>query len=560
VTGDGLSFDEAAEVVRSCAMFTTHTPVPAGIDRFPADLMLRYFRSWANECGVAVGDLLALGHFPGEESEAPFNMAVLCLRLAGLANGVSRLHGVVSRRMFQPLWPNLPVEEVPIGSVTNGVHGRTWVSPDMNDLYTRSVLPAWDEAGSEDWSRIDEVGDDELWRAREQGRQALVNFVRARLRKSLMDRGVTESDARWCDDALDPRVLTVGFARRFAGYKRPTLMLSQPERLQGLLLSPETPVQLVFAGKAHPDDDIGHDMIRRLVEFSRDPAVRHRIAFVEDYDISVARMLYQGSDVWLNTPRRPNEACGTSGEKAALSGALNCSVLDGWWDEMFDGANGWAISSAESYEDLDQRDRMEADSLFDILEHQVVPLFYDRSEGGVPSAWIKMVKASLRSLGPRVTASRMVHDYADDYYEPLALRADTLRASGYARARSLVAWKQRVHDSWDRVAVRSVDTDAAAVTSLGTTCKVTAVVSLGSLGPEDVSVELLHGAVGPDDELDSTSVETLSMAGLGDAAGNYRYEGELTFERPGRYGLNVRVVPHNPDLAVAVEMGCIAWG
>ncbi|HYE80307.1 MAG TPA: alpha-glucan family phosphorylase, partial [bacterium] len=340
VTGEGLTFAEALEAVRASTIFTTHTPVPAGIDRFPRQLMERYFKGWTDECGIDMDQLMALGQLPDEAPDASFNMAVMGLRLAGRANGVSRLHGQVSRTMFQPLWPDVPFEETPIASITNGVHAPTWVSPEMDDLLARYILPAWSESGPEGWSQLERAHDDEVWRVREQCRERLVGTVRRRLKATLLARGVSETDTAWCDEVLDPRVLTMGFARRFAAYKRATLLLSRPERLKALLVSNERPVQLLFAGKAHPADDVGKEMIRQIVQFSRDPEVRHRIVFLEDYDIAVATSMYQGCDVWLNNPRRPLEACGTSGEKAALNGALNCSVLDGWWDEMFDGENG----------------------------------------------------------------------------------------------------------------------------------------------------------------------------------------------------------------------------
>ncbi len=305
VTVNGLSFAEAIEANRAGTVFTTHTPVAAGIDRFPAELMEKYFSGWAHECGVGIEELMALGHAPGEPNNAPFNMAVMGLRLASMSNGVSKLHGHTSRLMFQQLFPSVPVDEVPIGSVTNGVHGRTWVSPAMSDLFTKYVNPSWEEAGLADWARISEARDDELWRAREQGKEALIGFVRAHLRASLLEKGVSPIDAAWADEALDPTVLTIGFARRFASYKRATLLLSQPERLKALLLDSKRPVQLVFAGKAHPADDLGKEMIRQLLQFTGEPAVRHRTAFIEDYDIAVARMMLQGCDVWLNNPRRP---------------------------------------------------------------------------------------------------------------------------------------------------------------------------------------------------------------------------------------------------------------
>ncbi len=563
VVGEGLSFAEAVEAVRAGAVFTTHTPVPAGIDRFSRDLMARYFSRWAEECGVGFEELLALGHLPADGPDAPFNMAVMGLRLAGVANGVSRLHARVSRAMFAPLWPGLEDDEVPITSVTNGVHAATWVSQEMDDLLAKSVLPRWSEAAPGAWDRINDVPDDQLWRARQQGRERLVGLVRARLRASLESAGAGAHDLAWCDEVLDPGILTIGFARRFASYKRANLLLSQPERLEALLLSAERPVQLVYAGKAHPADQLGKEMIRQIVQFSRRLNVRHRMAFVENYDIAVARAFYQGCDLWLNTPRRPLEACGTSGMKAALNGALNCSVLDGWWDESYNGENGWAIFSAEGEQDEARRDAIEASSLFDLLERQVVPLFYDRLGGNVPRRWVARVKASLRSLGHQVVAPRMVRDYTETIYEPVAARADALGASGAARARALAAWKARVAWAWPGVRVESAEADPGSA-DLGTKRTVEAVVTLGSLEVSDVAVELVHGPVGANDELMASSVTTMEPADPadGEALGGERrrrYAGSFVCEQAGRYGFSVRVVPSHADLASPAETGLINW-
>ena len=558
MTKEKLTFAEAVEAVRAGTIFTTHTPVPAGIDRFPRELMERYFKGWADEVGVSFDDLMAIGHLPGEPRDQPFNMAVMGLRLAGMSNGVSKLHGEVSRSMFAPLWPDVPAEEAPIGSVTNGVHPYTWVADEMDDLLSRYVLPDWAQAEAADWQRLENARDDELWRVREQGRERLVAFVRQRLKTSLKARGASESDTAWTEEVLDSRILTIGFARRFAAYKRATLLLSQPERLKAMLLSPDRPMQLVFAGKAHPADDVGKEIIRQIVQFSRDPSVRHRLVFVEAYDIEVARTMYQGCDVWLNNPRRPQEACGTSGEKAALNGALNCSILDGWWDEMFDGENGWAISSAEGVEDLERRDLVEANSLYEILEHQVVPTFYERVEGPVPRRWVRRVKANLVSLGPRVVASRMVRDYVEQMYEPVARRADSLADGGHARARALAAWKARVQAGWDDVQVVDVQSEAG-LADLGAQRTVEAVVGLGALTGEDVEVQLVHGTVGPNDEIGHSHVETMRLVELADAPGHYRYSVSFACEHAGRYGINVRVVPAHPDLGDPAEMGCITW-
>jgi glycogen phosphorylase len=557
IVDDGLSFDEAIEAVRAGTVFTTHTPVPAGMDRFHRGLMEHYFKAWADECDIDFDRLMALGQQPGESPDAPFNMAVMGLRLAASSNGVSKLHGVVSRQIFAPVWPGVPVDELPITSITNGVHPRTWVAPEMRDLFDRHVLPEWNQAGPDRWARIDDAGDDELWRARQQSRERLVAFVRRRLHESAVSRGVSEFDAAWCQEAFDPGVLTIGFARRFAPYKRATLLLSQPDRLKRLLLDADRPIQLVFAGKAHPADDLGKDLIRQVVQFSRQEDVRHRVAFLEDYDMAVARMLLQGCDVWLNTPRRPLEACGTSGEKAALNGALNCSIRDGWWDEYFDGENGWAIASTEGWDDLGRRDHAEASSLFDILERQIVPLFYERAPGRPPVRWLQKVRRSLRTLGPEVTASRMVRDYVEQLYEPAAAAADVMSAGGHERAKALAGWKHRVVEGWPGVAVGDITSDSLPI-DLGHERAVTAEVVLGNLGPDDVEVQLVHGAVGPADELLDTSIVPMTIS-RPVGPGRHAYEGSFTCERAGRYGFTVRIVPAHPDLATFAELGCVAW-
>jgi glycogen phosphorylase len=559
IVDDGLSFAEAVETTRSASMFTTHTPVPAGIDRFPRELMETYFGGWAAEVGTTVDELMALGHRPGDDAGERFNMAVMGLRLAGRSNAVSKLHGEVSRAMFSDLWPDLPHAEVPITSVTNGVHAGTWVSADMSDLLSRHVLPDWDEADAASWERIWSTPDDELWRLKEQARARLVAFVRSRMRQRAVESGVSTSEAAWADDLLDPGALTIGFARRFATYKRANLLLAQGERLRDLLLDPDRPVQFIFAGKAHPADNEGKEMIRQLVAYATELGVRHRFVFLDDYDISVARALYHGSDIWLNTPRRPHEACGTSGEKAALNGTLNCSILDGWWDEMFDGENGWAITSAEDVEDLTARDRLEADSLFDLLEHQIVPLFHDRrGPAGLPRHWLRRVKANLASLGPAVVASRMVRDYVTDLYEPTAAAAGDLRADDHARARALTAWKGRVLDGWGAVAVSDVDASDD-VADLGATRSVRVAVDLGELTADDVAVQLVHGHVAQHDEIDDPTVTTLAATGEEAEGGAAVFTGSVPCPVPGRYGFTVRVAPAHPDLPSPVDLGRLTW-
>jgi starch phosphorylase len=558
LVSDGLSFDEAVESARSAVLFTTHTPVPAGIDVFPRELMERYFGEFAQACGVTLDRLMALGQSDEEAGHgASFNMAFMGLRLSSAANGVSELHGHVARSMFAGLWPALVEEEVPISHVTNGVHASTWVGREMRAVYERHLAPDWGH-NPEAWERVGEVADDVLWRARGRARERLVQSLREWVRSQARRRGEQAATLGWVDELFDPDALTIGFARRFAEYKRGALLLRQPERLRALLTSADRPVQVVFAGKAHPRDEIGKGIIRELVHFaSSDPEMRGRLVFVEDYDMDLASLLYQGVDVWLNNPRRPHEACGTSGEKAVLNAALHCSTLDGWWDEMYDGENGFAIGSAEEGFDVEHQDAADAQSLFDLLERTVVPLFYDRDPGAMPRRWLQRMRRSLVTLAPRVLASRMVRQYATELYVPLAAHGAALTGDKHARARELAAWKRRVAEHWAAVDVEWVDGEQG-VAALGDERGVDATVRLGGLHPDDVRVELLHGPVRADGTLDAPVVAELSPAGE-DGGGRWRYAGTFVCGQSGEYGLTVRVVPCHEDLYSPADLGLAAW-
>ena len=552
---DGMTFGEAVEAARAACLFTTHTPVPAGIDVFPRPLMERYFGEFATSCGVELDELLRLGQPPGAPAETDFNMALLGLRVSAAANGVSQLHGAVSRQMFAMLWPGLAEDEVPITSVTNGVHAATWVGPEMAAVFDRYLQPDWAHNPGA-WAKASEIADDALWRARGRARERLVQRARGWVRAQGERRGESPAALSWTDSVFDPDALTIGFARRFAEYKRGTLLLRDPERLAALLLSTERPVQLVFAGKAHPRDDIGKDLIRQIVHHSADEGLRTRLVFVEDYDMELAGVLYQGVDVWLNNPRRPYEACGTSGEKAVLNGALHCSTLDGWWDEMYDGENGFAIGTADAYTDTSQQDTADARSLFELLERSVVPLFYDRTEGPLPRRWIGRVRRSLETLGPRVLASRMVLEYSEALYAPIAHRAERLSADGYSRAKSLAVWRQRVALAWPSVRVVALDGEQGAA-EIGERRSVSTQIDLGELTADDVCVELLHGAVGADGViLDPARVALLPEDGT---TGVVRYRGEMDCSVSGEYGFTVRVVPQHRDLPSWTDTGLFVW-
>ena len=557
----GLGFDAALEVSRAGTVFTTHTPVPAGIDRFPRDLVAQYFGG-DNACpGVPVDRILELGSEDYEGGDpAMFNMAVMGFRLSQRANGVSRLHGVVSRGMFGGLWPEFDADERPITSITNGVHAPTWVAREIFDLArTHGVRPGPDPDADNPhlvFDVVDKVPGKEIWDTKRILRQRLVDDARARMRKSWQQRGAAPAELKWIDKCLDANVLTIGFARRVPSYKRLTLMLRDPARLKRLLLDPERPVQLVIAGKSHPADEGGKKMIQEMVRFADDPEVRHRIVFLPNYDIAMAQPLYPGCDVWLNNPLRPYEACGTSGMKAALNGGLNLSILDGWWDEWYDGNNGWSIPSADGIDDEDHRDDIEATALYDLIENEVAPRFYDEDEEGTPVRWVEMVRHTLKSLGPKVLADRMVRDYVMTLYAPSAQSSRTLNGD-YAGAQQLADWKNKVRAGWSGVAIDHVESSGVAdAPELGETLEVRAFVSLGGLSPEDVDVQVVHGRVKHEDALVDTQIASL---GLGETyeAGRHRFEGTVALATTGPFGYTVRVLPRNEHLASPAELGCV---
>jgi starch phosphorylase len=553
LTQQGLSFDEAIESARAATLFTTHTPVPAGIDVFPRDLMERYFWSFAQQCGVGIDRLLRVGQNEGDDR---FNMAVMGLRLSAAANGVSHLHAAVSRGMFKPMWPQLTVDEVPIGGVTNGVHAATWVGNEMAEVYDRHLPRDWYH-NPDAWGRAGEIGEDTLWRARVRARERMVAQIREYVREQAERRGESRESLAWTDEIFDPDALTIGFARRFAEYKRGTLLLRQPERLRALVNSTERPVQFVFAGKAHPRDTLGKDLIRQFVRFTLDdPELRTRVVFVEDYDMEIAKVLYTGTDVWLNNPRRPHEACGTSGEKAVLNGALHCSTLDGWWDEMYDGENGFVIGTAAQYGDTAHQDEADAQSLYDLLERQIIPLYYERETGRLPRRWLARVRRSIETLGPRVLAERMVREYATDYYAPLAERARRLSADGFSRARALAGWRSQLGEAWSQVEVLELHGEDG-VAQIGQRREVTVVVGLGKLTPDDLRVELLHGGVRADGALDEPRISAFDLVAAEGSQATYR--GSFTVNGAGEYGLAVRVVPAHPDLQSWTDVGLVTW-
>ncbi|HYY11535.1 MAG TPA: alpha-glucan family phosphorylase [Kineosporiaceae bacterium] len=555
VATEGLSFDEALEVARAGTVFTTHTPVPAGIDRFGRDQIETFFGRDNAAPGVPVEKILALGaeDYPGGDPSV-FNMAVMGLRLAQRANGVSRLHGAVSREMFHGLWPGFDTAEVPIASITNGVHAPTWVDPRVIALGEQYIGPDITIDGRE-WEKVDRIPEEDIWRVRREMRADLVQDARRRVRSSWLKRGASPAELGWVDSVLDPDVLTIGFARRVPTYKRLTLMLRDPERLRRLLLHPTHPVQIIIAGKSHPADDNGKRLIQQMVRFADDPAVRHRIAILPNYDIGMALTLYPGCDVWLNNPLRPLEACGTSGMKAALNGGLNLSIRDGWWDEWFDGENGWAIPTADGVDDPEHRDDLEAAALYDLIENSVAPRFYDRDARGLPLRWLEMVRHTLSSLGPKVLATRMVADYVNKLYVPAAGAA---RGVTVDAARSGAAFKERVRAEWGAVRVDHVESmGVGEAPQVGDEIRVRAFVTLGAqLSPRDVDVQLVYGRVSPSDTL--TDLVTAPLQHVEEVEpGRHRFEGSVRLRRTGPFGYTVRVLPHVEGAVGPAELALV---
>jgi starch phosphorylase len=560
--GRGATFQVASEACSAGNIFTTHTPVPAGNDAFAPELAKRYLEPYRAALGLSDQDLMTLGRVDANNPAAQFSMPVLAIHSSDHYNGVSALHGEVSRKMYQPLWPELPEHEIPIQSITNGVHTTTWVSYEMGGLFTRYLGPGWIEQRDDSsvWERVHDIPDGELWQTHEHRRQRLVTLARRRLRAAATIRAATD-EIELAEEVLDPNALTIGFARRFATYKRATLLFSDMDRVKKLLGDPERPVQLVFAGKAHPQDKGGKELIRGIIRASRDPELRGKVVFLEDYDMRIARALVSGVDVWLNTPRRPLEASGTSGMKAAANGVLNLSVLDGWWAEAWaeHGRDvGWAIGHGEQYPD-GGGDDVEAELLYDLLEREVVPLFYRRdNQGKLPRAWIKRMKTAIAKLAPTYNTQRMVREYTERFYVPSIRLTHEMMERDLAGAKKLAAWKQRVHDAWPEVTIREIALRSPEELRVGEAARVEAVVQLGKLTPDDVAMELYHGPTAGGHELLRGDIVRMKLDGsAGD--GLYRFVGEIPTHESGAHAFAARLMPWNVGMSHPYETSLIRW-
>ena len=554
-----LEFYSALQVVAAANVFTTHTPVPAGNDAFPREMMRRYFGDFAKELGLPFDELFSFGQTRVNEDD-PFSMTILALRASRHANGVSKLHGEVSRSLWKDVWAGVPVQEVPITSITNGIHTKTWMAPEFSALYTK-YLGDWEERLTEHdfWRGVMDIPDAQLWETHQKLKLRLVELVRERVRLRRVRIGESMETIRRANRILDPEILTIGFARRFATYKRGALLFSDKERLGRLLHDTTRPVQFIFAGKAHPRDEGGKALIREVFEFSRQEGFENRIVFVEDYDTYIARRLVQGVDLWLNNPLRPLEASGTSGMKLPPNGGLNLSVLDGWWCESYNGKNGWAIGPEIDSGALEYQSEVDASSLYQLLENQIIPLYYAKPDGKLPLAWLQLMRESIRSVTPVFNTHRMVKEYAERLYMPADQAHDTFARDDCRAAIELSEWKARMRKDWAQVQVSEVriENENRHNIPVGDALRVSARVHLGAVDPKHVRVEAYHGEA-DNDQVRNPAVTALEQSDQ-NGNGSYLYQGAIPASESGMYGFSVRVVPTHPHLVQPHELRLITW-
>jgi len=568
-----MTFAEAVEATKAGNVFTMHTPIKAGLDEFPVELIDKYFANFLPALGISREQFLAMGRILPDDAGESFKMPILALRLSSYINGVSKLHGQISREMWSGLWPAVPVNEVPISSITNGVHIKSWLSDEMNSLYERYLGPNWaDETIDKSvWNGIAQIPDEEFWRAHQHCKGRLIAFARDLLKAQMKRRGTYHSELNWAEEVLDVEALTIGFARRFVGYKRGNLLLKDPQRLVKLLSNSDRPIQIVFAGKAHPRDTEGKEIIRQIIHFASEYDVQRRIVFLEDYDINVARMLVRGVDVWLNNPRRPREASGTSGMKVTMNGALNMSTLDGWWCEGYRPDGGWAIGVEQNYSDPDYQDMVESQAIYNLLENEVIPLFYTRSADNLPRAWIHRVKNSIKWIAPRFNTHRMVAEYTQRFYNPAAARWRYLTAEAMTGAKAFAQWKSDMKKAWPEFAIKDVqmqvkngeDSELLNLKQpqlkVGSQLSISALVKLAKVSPDDVSVEFYHGPVDSRGNIRNGSAVRMDYKESTGQDGEHWFVGSMSCRETGRQGVAVRVLPRNADLVNPYELGLILW-
>ncbi|MGE4283751.1 MAG: alpha-glucan family phosphorylase [Clostridia bacterium] len=563
IQNEGLAFHSAREVVAASTIFTTHTPVPAGSDRFPSYIIDKYLSNMWTALKISRHQFLELGMDISSESPDVFNMTVLALKMSGQRNGVSKLHGMVSRNIFNNIWHGIPEEEVPIDSVTNGIHTATWLSSSLRYLYDKYLGQDWKDhiSDSSMWNNIHNIPDEELWNAHINNKQEMISFVKERLKKQKTRNGVAHEEIEELREMLETNALTIGFARRFATYKRANLIFRNIVRLQRIINNPAMPVQIIFAGKAHPADYPGQELIKQIHDLANREGFKGKVFLIENYDMELAKYLVSGVDIWLNNPRRPLEASGTSGQKAALNGIMNLSILDGWWVEGYNAQNGWIIGDDTYYTEAEHQDNVDSQSLYTTLEEQVIPTYYERNAKGIPDRWIQMMKESIRTCAPTFSTARMVQDYTNGYYIPTIRRGEEISKDYYTLAKELTQWKTQIYNEWGQIKItpdRKLEYEPAHKIFAGRPIQLSATVYLGNIDPNNVRVEVYYGKIGDDGMIDDpdTGIMTLQE----DKSNHYyRYEGTIHLDTGGEYGYTFRILPYHSELINEYDLGLIKW-
>ncbi|MCC7429900.1 alpha-glucan family phosphorylase [bacterium] len=554
-----LTFEQALEAVASSTLFTTHTPVPAGNDAFSFSLMENYFSDFVSALRISQEDFFNLGRNNDSDN---FNLTILSLRLSRQHNGVSRLHGKVSQNLWKNLWKDIPLDENPIQYITNGVHTKTWLAEEMAELYSIFLGKDWEKniSDTEMWKRIYDVYDAELWEVKQNLKVKMINFIKRSLKHQYEWEGVRGTKVVESPElVLDPNVLTIGFARRFATYKRASLIFRDIDRLRKIVNNKEMPVQLIFAGKAHPADKPGQEIVKEIYRLSRTQEFEGKIIILENYNMKIARYLVSGVDVWLNNPRKPLEASGTSGQKVAINGVLNFSVLDGWWEEGYNGKNGWAIGNGKSYDDEEKQDLVDLNSIYDILERQIIPIYYERNEKGFSKNWVKIMKESIVSNAPVFSTDRMVKEYFTKFYEPAVKHFDRLASDNFLVAQHLLNWKNRIRQNWENVKIELTNESGfdGQIVKIGDSLEVTLKIDLASFSQDEVSVEFY--VAGIDDDKEKLGIKVIAMDYIGEESGYSFYKGVFSPHVNGKFGYSARVVPKNDLMVHPYEMGLVKW-
>ena len=555
-----VSFDVARDIASSKTVFTTHTPVPAGNDIFPLDLVDKYFKDFWPRLGLDREEFLRLGMKPSQILEPGFNMGILALKVAGKKNGVSKLHGAVSRELFGDVWPDIAANESPITYVTNGIHTCSWLSPKLKELYNKYLMPYWQDNIHEDkvWEKINNIPDKTLWETHQDRKEKLLKLVKDSTTQRLRRSGYSYEEINEITSKLNPNALTIGFARRFATYKRATLIFKDLERITQILNNSEKPVQLIFAGKAHPADKEGQDLIKRIHEISMMPQFKGKIFLLENYNIAMSQYLVSGVDVWLNNPRRPMEASGTSGQKASVNGVINFSVLDGWWAEGYNQENGWTIGTNAEYNSYEEQDIADSQSMYRTLEDKIIPTYYNKNEEGISPKWIRIMKNSIISTGGKYSTARMLVDYTNNLYMPLC----NLTKKYYQNVDTVAEynlWKKNLYINWKDIKITQTNNLDNITIDAGNNIEVKCEVELPNVDLENITVECYYGKILDNGIVENVSIIPMKLTGKDEENKKYEYTTKIELKTGGNYGYTFRVMPRHEMLLDAENLNLVKW-